>query len=90
MSSALSSELRTRFLEYIEEGLSGLGIDTQFFAQRRVRSLRSLYCSSDGVRGRGAPVTNLSHMASFHSIERITPSNRGIKQLEYYIGSFLE
>ncbi len=39
----------------------------------------SLYCSSDGVRGRGAPVTNLSHNASFHSIERIAPSNRGIK-----------
>jgi hypothetical protein len=25
-------------------------------------------------------VTNLSHTASFHSNERITPSNRGIKQ----------
>jgi transposase len=25
-------------------------------------------------------VTNLSHNASFHSNERITPSNRGIKQ----------
>jgi hypothetical protein len=36
----------------------GLGVDTQFPAQRRERSLRSLYCSSDGVRGRGAPVTN--------------------------------
>lgn len=36
-------------------------------AQLRERSLRSLYCSSDGVRGRGAPVTNLSHSASFHS-----------------------
>jgi hypothetical protein len=34
------------------------------------------------VRGRGAPVTNLSHSASFHSFERITPSNRGIKQLD--------
>ena len=27
----------------------------------------SLYCSSDGVRGRSAPVTNLSHNASFHA-----------------------
>ena len=58
-----------------------LRVDPQLPAQRRERSLRSLYCCSDGVRGRGAPVTNLSHMASFHSNERIAPSNRGIKQL---------
>ncbi|MBM2295085.1 hypothetical protein JQX09_24510 [Sulfitobacter pseudonitzschiae] len=51
------------------------------FAQLRERSLRSLYCSSDGVRGRGAPVTNLSHNASFQACEKITPSNRGIKHL---------
>ena len=44
-----------------------LGIDAQFMAQRRERSLRSLFCRSDGVRGRGAPVTTLSHVASFHS-----------------------
>jgi hypothetical protein len=37
------------------------------------------YCNSDGVRGRGAPVTNLSHSASFQSSDRIAPSNRGIK-----------
>jgi hypothetical protein len=49
--------------------------------QRRERSLRSLYCCSDDVRGRGAPVTYLSPMASFHSNERITPSNHGIKHL---------
>src|ERR1041384_5074959 len=58
-----------------------LGVDPQLTAQRRERSLRSLYCCSDGVRGRGAPVTYLSHTASFHSNERIAPSNRGIKQL---------
>src|ERR1041384_1746913 len=58
-----------------------LGVDPQLTAQRRERSLRSLYCCSDGVRGRGAPVTYLSHMASFHSNERIAPSNRGIKHL---------
>jgi hypothetical protein len=40
-----------------------------------------LYCCSDGVRGRGAPMTNLSHTASFHSNERIAPSNREIKHL---------
>ncbi len=43
------------------------------------RSLRSLYCCSGGVRGRSAPVTNLSHSATFHSFETIAPSNRGIK-----------
>ena len=58
-------------------------IDAQFLAQRRERTLRSLYCGSDGVRGRGAPVTNLSHAASFHSRERIAPSHRGIKHLTY-------
>jgi len=42
----------------------------------------SLYCCSDGVRGRGAAVTCLSHNASFHSKEKIAPSNRGIKHLE--------
>ena len=41
--------------------------DAQLPAQLRERSLRSLYCCSDGVRGRGAPVTNFSHNASFHS-----------------------
>ena len=58
-----------------------LRVDPQLTAQRRERSLRSLYCCSDGVRGRRAPVTNLSHTASFHSNERIAPSNRGIKHL---------
>ena len=41
----------------------------------------SLYCCSDGVRGRGAAVKYLSHNASFHSKEKIAPSNRGIKHL---------
>jgi len=58
-----------------------LRVDPEFPAQRRERSLRSLYCCSDGVRGRGAPMTYLSHTASFHSNERIAPSNRGIKHL---------
>ncbi len=55
--------------------------DMECKGQRRERSLRSLYCCSDGVRGRSAAVTYLSHRASFHSNERITPSKRGIKQL---------
>ena len=58
-----------------------LGVDPKLPAQHRERSLRSLYCCSDGVRGRGAPMTYLSHMASFHSNEGIAPSNRGIKHL---------
>jgi hypothetical protein len=33
------------------------------------------------VRGRGAAVKYLSHNASFHSKEKIAPSNRGIKHL---------
>ena len=53
----------------------------------------SLYCCSDGVRGRGAAVKYLSHNASFHSKEKIAPSNRGIKQLvsdllSDYLGSW--
>ncbi len=35
-----------------------------------------------GQRDRGAAVTNLSHNASFHANERITPSKPGIKQLK--------
>src|SRR6056297_1390124 len=58
-----------------------LRIDAELPAQLRVRSLRSLYCCSDGVRGRGAAMTNLSHSASFHSIEWIAPSKPGIKHL---------
>ncbi|EEW58736.1 hypothetical protein SCH4B_3075 [Ruegeria sp. TrichCH4B] len=42
----------------------GLDVDTELPAQRRVQSLRSLYESSDGVRGRGAAVKKLSHRAS--------------------------
>ena len=66
---------------------NGLGIDTQLTAQLRERSLRSLYCCSDSVRGRGAAMTNLSQRASFHSRERIAPSNRGIKHLSW-LGQF--
>ena len=44
-------------------------------------SLRSLYCRSHGVRGRGGPMTSLAHKAFFHSRENITPSKHGTKQL---------
>jgi hypothetical protein len=56
--------------------------DAQFAAQLRNRSLRSLYRSSGGVRGRGTPVTNFSHSASLHYLARMAPSNRGIKHLD--------
>lgn len=39
------------------------------------------YRCSDGVRGRGARVTNLSHIACFHSCERIASSNHEIRHL---------
>ena len=42
----------------------------------------SLYCCSDGVRGRGAAVTYLSHNASLHSKEQIAPYNCGIEHLD--------
>ena len=41
----------------------------------------SLSCRSDGVRARGAPATILSHRPSFHSGEKIPPSNPRIEQL---------
>ncbi len=50
-------------------------------SQLRERSLRPPYCSSDGERGGGASMTNLSRRASFHATEKIAPANRGIKHL---------
>ncbi len=40
-----------------------------------------LYCSTDRLSRRGAPVKNLSHSASLHSRENIAPSKPGIKHL---------
>jgi hypothetical protein len=59
----------------------GFDVDAKLPAQFRVRSLRSLYRCSDGVRSRGAAVAYLSHKAPFHSGEWIAPSNHGIKHL---------
>jgi len=56
----------------------------QLPARLREPGLRSLYCRSDGVHGRGAPMTNSSHRDSFHSFERIAPLNRGIRQPEHF------
>ena len=50
-----------------------LGIDPVALAQRLDRSLRSLYCCSDGVSGRGASVKYLSH-----SVSLVVAINRAI------------
>ena len=61
-----------------------LGGDPKLSVQLRDRSVRLLYLSPDGVRDRGAAMTNLFHSAPFHSCERITPSTPGSEQLENY------
>jgi CheY-like chemotaxis protein len=40
-----------------------------------------LYRSTHRLSRAGAPVENLAHSASFHSLEKIAPSNPGIKHL---------
>ncbi|WP_425439235.1 IS1/IS1595 family N-terminal zinc-binding domain-containing protein [Poseidonocella pacifica] len=47
----------------------------------RARRWRCRTCEKTWSGRTGSPVTNLSHNASFHFCEKITPSNRGIKQL---------
>jgi len=60
---------------------SGFRVDAVSRAQRRERSLRSLYRCSDGVRGRGATVTYLAHCSSFQARGSVMPSNAGTVQL---------
>jgi hypothetical protein len=43
--------------------------------------LTMLYRSTDCLSCRGAPVKNLAHNASFHSMVKIVPSNAGTEQL---------
>src|SRR6516162_10642680 len=50
----------------------GLRIDAVALAQRLDRSLRSLYCRSDNVSGRGAAMQYLSHSVSL-AVELILP-----------------
>lgn len=65
------------YARYFDDQQSGASIGNQF----------RLGCESEAcarcIASRTActPVANLSHNASFHSFERITPSNRGIKHL---------
>lgn len=58
-----------------------LGIDAVARAQRLERSLQSLYCCSDGVSGRGAPVKYLSHSISLVVASILPPPHRGTKHL---------
>jgi hypothetical protein len=44
--------------------------------------LTILYCSTDCLSRRGAPVKNLSHSASLQAGLNNAPSNAGTKQLE--------
>lgn len=44
--------------------------------------MRSLFCNPDNERGRGTPVTNLTHGISFQSEERSAPSSHGIANIE--------
>jgi hypothetical protein len=48
--------------------------------------LTILYCSTDRLCRRGAPMKNLAHSASFDSCENDAPSKLGIKHLG---GSFV-
>src|SRR5687767_10995386 len=60
----------------------GLGIDSVASAQRLDRSLRSLYCRSDGVSGRGASVKYLSHSVSLAvATSIVAPPHHGTEQL---------
>src|SRR5277367_6502377 len=54
----------------------GLLSDSVALRQRPQALLTLLYRSTDRLCRRGAPVKNLAHSASFHSIEKIAPSKR--------------
>ncbi len=60
---------------------NSFGVDAKRLAQQRARSLRSLYCCTDSVRGRSTASANLSHKASFYFKERLASLNRGMKHL---------
>lgn len=53
--------------------------DGQFPAQLGERRMRSLHCSSDDMRGCGAPVTILPDRAPVHPSGKTAPSDRAIK-----------
>jgi hypothetical protein len=53
-----------------------------FWTNLRELSLRLLSCCSSDLCGRGAPWTNVTNTASFHSCKRLASSNRGVKHLD--------
>src|SRR5271154_2331136 len=59
----------------------GLLVDPIAFGEPPQALLTMLYRSTDRRCRRGAAVKNLSHSASFHSVEKTAPSKPGIKQL---------
>src|ERR1700682_2881521 len=66
---------RTALLPFCE----GFRIEPVALGQRPQALLTILYCSTDCLSRCGAAVKNLSHGASFHSLENNAPSNPGIK-----------
>src|SRR5436853_3587571 len=68
---------RTALLPFCD----GLRIDPVALGQRPQARLTILYCSTDCLCRCGAAVKNLSHSASFHSLENNASSNPGITQL---------
>src|SRR5271166_474393 len=59
----------------------GLLVDPIAFGEPPQALLTMLYRSTDRRCRRGAAVKNLSHSASFHSVEKTAPSKPGIKHL---------
>src|SRR5664279_6414883 len=59
----------------------GLLVDPVALGESPQALLTILYRSTHRLCRRGAPMENLSHSASFHSLEKIAPLNPGIKQL---------
>src|SRR5580692_12858257 len=70
---------RTALLPFCD----GFRIDPVALGQSPQALLTILYCSTDCLCRCGAAVKNLSHSASFHSLENNAPSNLGIKHLEH-------
>src|SRR3984957_14248181 len=67
----------------------GLLIDPEALGQRPQALLTMLYRSTDRLSGRGAPVQNLAHSASFESLDKDAPSKAGTKHLAPIIGWIL-
>ena len=64
----------------------GLLVDPVALGQRPQALLTMLYRSTDRLCRCGAPVKNLAHSASFHSMEKNAPSNAGTKHLVQHAG----